>query len=199
MAILIGVDVGQRTEPSAICAAENPKRTTNGRSEYHFVVRYLERLPVGTPFPGVARRVGEIAAAAAWKGNGSVKLFVDATGLGQPIIDVIEAHVFGPTVLPVYFTHGDRREGDWSEVKLGKAYLVARLQMLLQTDRLHLPRNEESETLARELLDYEIRVEEDANDRYGAFRVGTRDDLVTALGLAVQDDGAPTAGIMRMW
>jgi len=73
-------------------------------------------------------------------------------------------------------------------VKLGKAWLVSRLQMLLQNGRLHLPRTAEAEALARELLDYEIRVSEDANDRYGAFRVGTHDDLVTALGLAVQLD-----------
>ena len=42
--------------------------------------------------------------------------------------------------------------------------------------------------LAKELLDYEIRVSEDANDKYGAFRVGSHDALVTALGLAVLDD-----------
>ncbi len=41
-------------------------------------------------------------------------------------------------------------------------------------------------------LDYEIRVSEDANGRYGAFRVGSHDDLVTALGLAVLVD--PRAG-----
>jgi hypothetical protein len=29
-------------------------------------------------------------------------------------------------------------------------------------------------------------VSEDGDDRYGAFRVGSHDDLVTALGLAVQ-------------
>jgi hypothetical protein len=38
------------------------------------------------------------------------------------------------------------------------------------------------------LEDYEIRVSEDANDKYGAFRTGAHDDLVTALGLAVQTD-----------
>ena len=43
------------------------------------------------------------------------------------------------------------------------------------------------QVLARELLDYEIRVSEDANDRYGAFKVGNDDDLVTALGLAAQE------------
>jgi hypothetical protein len=199
MPVLIGVDVGQRREPSAICAAENPERMVNGRREFHFLVRYLERLPLGTSFLDVAKRVGEIAAVAAWKADDGVKVFIDATGLGQPIIDVVEAYVSDASIFAVYFTHGDRREGDWREVKLGKAFLVARLQMLLQTGRLHLPKTEQAETLARELLAYEIRVEEDANDRYGAFRVGTRDDLVTALGLAVQDDGAPTAGVMRNW
>jgi hypothetical protein len=42
--------------------------------------------------------------------------------------------------------------------------------------------------LTDELLTYELRVDENANDRYGAFKVGTHDDLVTALGLAVQVD-----------
>jgi hypothetical protein len=44
--------------------------------------------------------------------------------------------------------------------------------------------------LGQELMDYEIRVDQDANDRYGAFAVGSHDDLVTALGLAVQEPAA---------
>ncbi len=46
----------------------------------------------------------------------------------------------------------------------------------------------EAEILAQELLEFSIEMPPDANDRYGAFRVGTQDDLVTALGLAVQDE-----------
>lgn len=38
------------------------------------------------------------------------------------------------------------------------------------------------------MINYEIRVGNDATDRYGAFRPGAHDDLVTALGLAVQVD-----------
>ena len=49
-------------------------------------------------------------------------------------------------------------------------------------------RTDEADRLARELLDFEIRVTEDANERYGAFRVGSQDDLVTALGLATQKE-----------
>ena len=35
-------------------------------------------------------------------------------------------------------------------------------------------------------IDVGQTVEEDANDSYGAFRVGSHDELVTALGLAIQ-------------
>jgi hypothetical protein len=77
-------------------------------------------------------------------------------------------------------------------ITLGKAWLVSRMQALFQGERLHLPPGHpEAETLVKELLDYEIRVDQDANDKYGAFKVGTHDDLVTALGLATQDDGDP--------
>jgi hypothetical protein len=105
------------------------------------------------------------------------------------VVDVLRRQCHGGRVTAVYFNHGDRRiEASRTEVRLGKAWLVSRLQVLLQAARVHLPRTPEAEALAVELLDYEIRVNSDANDRYGAFKVGTHDDLVTALGLAVQKD-----------
>ena len=42
--------------------------------------------------------------------------------------------------------------------------------------------------LAQELLDYEMTIDQDANDTYSAFRVGTHHVLVTAQGLAVLHD-----------
>jgi hypothetical protein len=92
------------------------------------------------------------------------------------------------TIRAVYFTHGDRLTRCEDGLSLGKAYLVSRMQALIQTRRIELPRTREAEELAEELLDYEIRVDEDANDKYGAFKVGTHDDLVTALGLAMLKD-----------
>ena len=119
------------------------------------------------------------------KSGSAPRLYADATGVGKPILDLLEEK--GIPAVACYFNHGDRRtEKSWREVTIGKAYLVSRLQALLQTRRLHLPNNPEASALAEELLNYEIRVDENANDRYGAFRVGTHDDLVTALGLAVQ-------------
>lgn len=69
--------------------------------------------------------------------------------------------------------------------------------MLLQTHQLHLPRSPEADTLAEELMEYEVQVAPDANDRYGAFPVGTRDELVTALGLAAQRP--PLGTIEHAW
>ncbi|MDQ3968415.1 MAG: hypothetical protein M3275_08485 [Thermoproteota archaeon] len=92
------------------------------------------------------------------------------------------------TIRAVYFTHGDRLTRRENGLSLGKAYLVSRLQTLIQSGRIELPRTRQAEELAEELLDYEIRIDEDGNDKYGAFKVGAYDDLVTALGLAVLKD-----------
>lgn len=184
--IIMGVDIGQKRDPTALCVAEVENRRRNARVVHHFVVRHLERLPPATPFPAVAKRLSEVALSIRQRNDHLTCVYVDATGIGQPIIDLLnEETVHLGSIHPVYFTHGDRRTGEGYEILLGKAYLVSRLQMLLQTGRLHLPRTEQAAQLAQELLDYEIQVEKDANDHYGAFRVGSHDDLVTALGLAV--------------
>lgn len=184
---IIGVDIGQKRDPTAIAVAEAQERITHGRSEYHYLIRHLERLQLGTPYPDVARRVGKIYHGARARSGKEALIYVDATGVGAPIVDMLRDDPPGTrSIKAVYFTHGDRREEARGEVKLGKAYLVSRLQALLQTRRLHLPQTSEAEALAKELLDYEIRLDENANDKYGAFKVGCHDDLVTALGLAVQ-------------
>jgi hypothetical protein len=85
-----------------------------------------------------------------------------------------------------YFVHGERRTKVGCEVRLGKAWMVSRLQALAQTGRLHLPQSAGAEAARKELLDYEIRVSDDGHDSFGAFKTGRHDDLVTAIGLAVQ-------------
>jgi hypothetical protein len=193
--LTLGVDVGQIRDPTAIALVEVDRReAAPHRSETHFIVRYLARLPLGTPYPEVAARVAEVANRAHGRGGCAPTIYVDATGVGQPVVDLIVEKRSGGSVIAVYFTHGDRRTEEGRRVILGKAYLVSRLVALLQSRRVHLPESDEARTLAQELQDYEIRVDENANDRYGAFRVGTHDDLVTALGLAVQIDNGPTGG-----
>ncbi len=209
--VIIGADIGQKHDPTAIAVAEIEWRPIDGRRVDHYIIRHLERLPLGTAYPAVADRLTAVvvnvraaARAAAGATGGTtgpstgvfaLGFYVDATGVGQPVVDLL-AHV-GTPVMPVYFTHGDRRleqDGPPRYISLGKAWLVSRLQALLQTGRILLPKTSEAAALAKELMDYEIKVDQDANDKYGAFKVGTHDDLVTALGLAVQSDPPRTIG-----
>jgi hypothetical protein len=195
MTILVGIDIGQRRDPTAICVAELESRPGPTRAEIHFLIRHLDRLPLRTPYPEVARRLHDLCSGVAHRSGASPTVYVDATGVGLPVVDILKAAATNTRVVPVFFTHGDHRTEEKGEVLLGKAFLVSRLQALLQTGRLHLPRSAEAGALAAELRDYEIKVSDDANERSGAFKVGSHDDLVTALGLAVQVD-SPGGGAL---
>ncbi len=193
--ITIGVDIGQRTEPSAVCVTETEDRTGPHGRECHYLVRHLERLSIGTRFPALADRAAQVASRIVERTADTPCVYLDATGLGESVVDLFSTRTGSARVVAVYVNHGDRRvRVNRKEVQLGKAYLVGRLQALLQAHCLHLPRTPDAEALASDLLEFEIKVREDANDRYGAFRVGAQDDLVTALGLATQPE-PPRAGI----
>lgn len=197
--VVIGCDIGQRADPTAVAVAEVMPGAEPGEPPV-FVIRHLERLPLGTPYPAVATRLAQIATRVrdvSRPGDPSppdVTLMVDATGVGRPIVDLLERETrgTGARLLAATFTHGDTLTAGSGrkEYRVGKAFLVSRLQALFQTDRIRLPADHpEARAMLEELLNYEIKVDDNARDTYGAFRVGTHDDLVTALGLAVLRDG----------
>lgn len=202
--VRVGIDVGQKVDPTSIAVVEIVPRAEGGATVDHYETRFIQRLPLGATYPAIAARLGEVVAnverALPWVTGAyqqkpwlDLEVYADATGVGQPLVDILNES--GLEVAPVYFTHGDRRSVADGQINLGKAWLVARLKGLFQTGRIHLPPGHaEAAAMARELEDYELRVAEDANDRYGAFRVGAHDDLVTALGLAVQGDLRRRAG-----
>ena len=115
--ISIGVDIGQKRDPTAIAVAEiDRRRAAPDRHETHFLIRYLGRLPLGTPYPEVARRVAEVAERAGSQGGVSATLYLDATGVGQPVVDLVAERWRGGRPIAVYFTHGDCR---WSSGTAG--------------------------------------------------------------------------------
>ena len=208
MDVVIGADIGQKQDPTAIAVAEMQWRGEGKREgrDDHWVIRHLGRLPLGTSYPEIVAELVRIVAAVMARvervtiplGPGAVEikervphvtLYVDGTGVGQPVVDLLDAA--GAYPIGCYFTYGERRVQQGREVRLGKAWMVSRLQALAQTHRLHLPQTDEAEATRKELLDYEIRVSEDGHDTYGAFKTGKHDDLVTALGLAVQKPRQP--------
>lgn len=203
--VQIGVDLGQRVDPTALCVCEVERRDyeLDGRQwphrpqggEHHYVVRHLERLPLGTPYPAVVDRLAEVYGKLTEE-SPDVRLWVDATGVGQPVIDLLEKADL--PVVPVYLTGTDKAVKEGREFRLGKAVMVSRLQVLLQSGHIHLPKTAEAEALVQELLSYEIRVTDDAHAQFGAFKVGAHDDLATALGLACWQEPKPARKV-RAW
>lgn len=195
--VIIGVDVGKQHDPTAIAVVEAATREVEGnglveaRQESVFLTRWLDRLPLGTSYPIVARRLIELLLQLRKRtGRDTPIMRVDATGVGSPVIDLLRAQGIDRlcSVTAVTFTATDRWEDRGNQAGLGKEFLVSRLQALLQTRRIKLPDTDEARALAKELQDYEIRVGENGKITAGAMKSGAHDDLVTALGLAVLQD-----------
>jgi hypothetical protein len=65
-AVTVGVDIGQRRDPTAIAVVEQERRG----SETHHIVRHLERLPLGSPYPAVAERIAAVVGACTLRRRG---------------------------------------------------------------------------------------------------------------------------------
>jgi len=171
----LGLDLGQRRDPSTIAVVE--KRGV-------IRVRHLERIPLGMPYPGVVERVREIMRHRELAGN--CALAVDATGVGAPVVDMLRAARLGCDIAAVTITGGDRQRQNGSmRVSVPKRDLMAAVQVLLENDELKVARRlRELGALLRELTDVRSSAGIGGRVRLGADGCGEHDDLVIALALA---------------
>ena len=116
--INIGVDVGQITDPTAICVSEVHQvdkgkvrftgKPTLGhhdargqwvaptgmkpvlKSEY--IVRYIKRLPLGTSYPDVAKYISSMLDNPLFV-NRKIRLLIDVTGVGRPVYDDLKYEI----------------------------------------------------------------------------------------------------------
>lgn len=206
--VTVGIDVGQKRDPTALVVAEIAERMGEIRHvpapgdvwhvcthrcqraiEVEYLVRFLERLPLGLPYPKIVDRIVEaVKRLHQYDPKADVRLYVDCTGVGGPVVDLLRQRITDPVVAVTIAAGEQLVPHRNSEARLGKAYLVSRLQVLLQNRQIRLPETREAQALAQELMDFEIRVDRDGTDRYGAMRAGQHDDLVIALGLATLYD-----------
>jgi hypothetical protein len=175
--ISIGVDLGQRRDPSAIAVIEKVEwiagqfHTTpqimGGRPHYggydlrqgDMVVRHLERVPLATPYSQVVKRVAEMTRHPSL-GNVRGKLIVDATGVGAPVVEMLRdpfitnAQRPGCEMTPVVTTDGSaaRRDGNGWEM-VPKVDLLSAMQASLENGQLRIARQmRETERLVKEMV-----------------------------------------------
>lgn len=215
--VCVGIDVGQIHDPTAIAVAEVMQVHTGkfrydkqfhvpahvdayGRfikavdadpvmvSEY--TIRHITRLKLGTSYPDVALHIADMLCNPLFAQR-EVRVLIDVTGVGRPVYDDLRGEIKRRAATrhvllkPITFSHGEKYNR--STGVLAKAFLVSRLQSLLQAERVHGPDTAEMKATIEELRVYEIKVSDDGKDTYGAI-VGKHDDLATALGLACLED-----------
>ena len=144
-----------------------------------FQVGHLERVPLGTPYPGIVAHVGRLLT----KLPGNPELVIDFTGVGRPVFDMFVYSGISPT--GVLITGGTAETRDGMTCSVPKLTLVSRLQALLHEGRLKILRElDEAETLVRELQDFRVEFTAAGHLTFSA-RSGKHDDLVLALAIAV--------------
>ncbi len=153
---------------------------------------YLQTLRLGIKFQDIAQRLSEIEAKLMAKGEAEVKILVDATGPGQPIPELIRGSVKCP-VISCRFTSGAEPSYDGKSAMIPKEPMVTNLQIFIQEKRLELPKKTKDPDQAKANQEMLLQLQNFMRDmpKEGAraetfeAKVGTHDDLVTALGLAV--------------
>jgi hypothetical protein len=198
---VVGVDVGQTSDPSALCVLEHVKgvldsntllerHTSTGRrpqiSSERLDVRHLERLPLGLSYPAVAQRVKDLLAEPPLCGYDKVKpaeLVIDETGVGRAVGDIFVAAGMKPKRVSitagseVTAVGGDR----WH---VAKTVLISTVDAMLHRGVLRFAAAlAEAPTMRDELLDFRRKLSDAGRATYSA-RTGAHDDLVLAVAIA---------------
>jgi hypothetical protein len=183
---VVGLDIGQRRDYSAIAVLEHSQETTTLRdpATYDFIrrstirLRHVERVRLGTPFASVVDRVAEIVNHPRLAG---CTLVVDATGVGAPVVELLRAANLPCRLIPAQITGGLDETSDGVYYRVPKRDLVTGLQVLFDRWPLEINANTPAvQHLVRELVEFKARP-----SSTGAMRFeGSRDDLTIALALA---------------
>jgi hypothetical protein len=175
---LVGIDVGQINDYSAIAVVDRTWTPPEGEAEYAVV--HLERIALGTSYVHQVAHVRRLLATPQLRG---ARVFLDVTGVGLAVADLFRA--IGVEMRGVLIHGGDQVAVDARAVHVPKRDLVSVTQILLQTQRLRIAeRLPEAATLIREMQSFEIKISQAGRDSYSA-REGQNDDLLLATAIAL--------------
>src|ERR1035437_10092520 len=171
--VFVGATIRPQAQPSAVVVTQLDfiyNRITRKKLDM-FTLRGLEMISAHTSYMDIAIRLKQIVdnvhtQAAQYKAR--VILYVDVTGLGDPIIDLIKAKA--DPLITVYITNSDKRAENKDKVTVGKSWLIAKMQTILQDGRLKAPKTPVTEVILNDLLVYDLDPAPTDNELTGSFR-----------------------------
>lgn len=188
-----GLDVGQVNDWTAIAILERLQPRTHyphipqmadevAKLAVRLDLRHLERIPLGTLYPEQVVMVQRILRDPRVDG---VRTFMDMTGCGRPVYDMFKAAGL-PNLSGIMITgtQGEAKRMPYG-FNVGKAELVNRVQVEMQTGRLRLGRRvQHVDKLVRELKEFRAKPTAAGHMTFNA-REGQNDDLILATSYAV--------------
>lgn len=196
---IMGVDLGLTQDYTAIAIAERTTIETGKslqtweRGEYYdkaetanlYQVRHLERPALRTSYPDVVARCGDLLRHPSL--TKQCTLVVDATGVGRPVMQLLEAERLAPVGVVITGGHDetqDKEDGSW---RVPKKAIVSMLSVVFAEGRIKISAElEHARTLVSELDNFKAKANTATRTTsFEAWREGDHDDLVLALGLVI--------------
>jgi hypothetical protein len=184
----VGLDLGQAQDFTALAVLQRPlvhPSDPPAQRRPTYALRHLQRFPLGTPYPEVVKAVLTLLRTPPLPGS---VLVVDQTGVGRPVVDLLADGLrdrASCTFHPITITAGHEATVGEGGLRVPKKELVAAVQVLLQSRRLHIARSlPDAPVLVRELENFRVKVTASAHETFEAWRERDHDDLVLAVALA---------------
>jgi hypothetical protein len=127
------------------------------KAESHYAVRHLERLPLGTSYTKVCDYLMKMFARSELTGT---MLAVDETGVGRPVVDLLDTSRIQADLRPITITGGhEAHRGERKGWKVPKKCLVSTMQVLLQGRRITVAKSLPfTAILVEELLNFQVKI-----------------------------------------
>lgn len=199
-AVLAGLDIGRQHDPTALALLWREMTLLGSQLEPRYLVRYLERVPLGTAYPQMVRDVRETLDLL----PSAYDLIVDATGVGLAIVDLfkdmpeaLRQRLSQSPTWPVPASYrpialtlvpGRQTTGvSATEWHVPKRDVVFKLQVAVQQGRVQVAQGLPlAPMFDKEITNFELRFSaKREEDQYGAWREGEYDDLLLAVAIAV--------------
>lgn len=195
MRFVLSADLGHQQDPTAIVLVEQERKLVDPNLDTTpawdrrpvkirntYVVRGIERLPLGTTYPDIVRHLS--AKMKHPKIANEVQLIADATGVGLPVVEMM--HEEGLAPVGIWITAGEAVTNADYGYRVPKKDLVTALQIVFQSSRIRIIKSLPlADVLVKELINFRPKPTDKGNMQYEAWRSTDHDDIVLALAQAI--------------
>jgi hypothetical protein len=196
MGFYVGLDLGQSADYTALAVVQVVKEVDEeGKIKPSLHLRHLERYPLRTPYTQIADGVAALMRSEELNGyeydpsrrrtaKARTELFVDRTGVGAGVTDLLKAKGLRFTAITIHGGEKSHRENGAYNVP--KKDLVAALEVPLDTAAFKVAEGLELwPTLKDELLNFRRKQnQKTAHISFEHWRESDHDDLVLACAMA---------------